>query len=243
MDGKVIAVTGGAQGIGFETAKLLVSRGAKVSIGDLDQAKLDNAEEHFRATGNHGSVRLQKLNVTDSKQVDGWIKDTVQWAGKLNAAVNAAGINCSESGQPTLAETSDERWDMLLQVNLSGMFYCLRSELNNIEDGGAIVCIASVQGLMGFATSAAYSATKHGVVGLVRSAAKENGERNVRVNAVAPGAIDTRMVLDAHRTDIRTPIQRIGRPEEVASLISFLLSDDAGFITGATYSIDGGWAC
>lgn len=243
MDGKVIAITGGAQGIGLETAKLLVSRGAKVSVADLDEAKLASAQEQFKTFGKQDNVRFQKLNVADPKRVDGWIKDTVQWGGQLDAAVNAAGINCSESGQPSLADTSDERWDVLLQTNLSGMFYCLRSELNNIKDGGSIVCISSVQGLMGFPTSAAYAATKHGVIGLVRSAAKENGERNMRVNAVAPGAIDTKMVLEKDRNDIRTPIKRIGKPEEVANLVAFLLSEEAGFITGATYSIDGGWAC
>lgn len=212
MDGKVIAITGGAQGIGLETAKLLVSRGAKVSVADLDEAKLASAQEQFKTFGKQDNVRFQKLNVADPKRVDGWIKDTVQWGGQLDAAVNAAGINCSESGQPSLADTSDERWDVLLQTNLSvsgvasmvslmrslaqGMFYCLRSELNNIKDGGSIVCISSVQGLMGFPTSAAYAATKHGVIGLVRSAAKENGERNVRVNAVAPYAPSTKLLQD-----------------------------------------------
>lgn len=212
MDGKVIAITGGAQGIGLETAKLLVSRGAKVSVADLDEAKLASAQEQFKTFGKQDNVRFQKLNVADPKRVDGWIKDTVQWGGQLDAAVNAAGINCSESGQPSLADTSDERWDVLLQTNLSvsgvasmvslmrslaqGMFYCLRSELNNIKDGGSIVCISSVQGLMGFPTSAAYAATKHGVIGLVRSAAKENGERNMRVNAVAPYAPSTKLLQD-----------------------------------------------
>lgn len=212
MDGKVIAITGGAQGIGLETAKLLVSRGAKVSVADLDEAKLASAQEQFKTFGKQDNVRFQKLNVADPKRVDGWIKDTVQWGGQLDAAVNAAGINCSESGQPSLADTSDERWDVLLQTNLSvsgvasmvslmrslaqGMFYCLRSELNNIKDGGSIVCISSVQSLMGFPTSAAYAATKHGVIGLVRSAAKENGERNVRVNAVAPYAPSTKLLQD-----------------------------------------------
>lgn len=119
MDGKVIALTGGAQGIGFETAKLLVSRGAKVSIGDLDEVKLLSAEQHFKAAGKGDNVRFQKLNVADAKDVDNWIKNTTDWAGQLNAAVNAAGINCSEDGEATIAETTDERWDKLLHVNLS----------------------------------------------------------------------------------------------------------------------------
>ncbi|KAK7545666.1 hypothetical protein IWX49DRAFT_334124 [Phyllosticta citricarpa] len=243
MEGKVVAITGGAQGIGFETAKTLVSRGARVSIGDIDGVELEKAEEFFKSIGKGEDVFFQKLDITNRENVDDWINNTVQWAGKLDAAVNSAGRNCSESGAPTIEDTSDERWDTLLHTNLSGTFYSLRAELRNIKDGGSIVCISSVQGRLGFPTSAAYSAAKHGVIGLVRSAAKENGARNVRVNAVAPGAIDTRMVMEEHKNEIQTPIKRIGTPQEVASLIAYLLSDEAAFITGATYSIDGGWAC
>ncbi|KAK8181640.1 hypothetical protein HDK77DRAFT_414841 [Phyllosticta capitalensis] len=243
MDGKVIAITGGAQGIGFEAAKLLVSRGAKVSIGDIDAVFLAKAEEYFKSIGKAEDAFFQKLDITNRQNVDDWIDATVRWAGKLDAAVNSAGRNCMESGAPTVEDTSDERWDTLLSTNLSGMFYSLRAELRNIKDGGSIVCISSVQGRLGFPTSAAYSAAKHGVIGLVRSAAKENGFRNVRINAIAPGAIDTRMVQEEHKNEINTPIKRIGTPQEVAHLIAFLLSNEAGFITGATYSIDGGWAC
>ncbi|KAK8162744.1 oxidoreductase [Phyllosticta citrichinensis] len=210
MEGKVVAITGGAQGIGFEPAKMLVSRGARVSIGDIDKAELEKAEEYIKSIGKGGDAFFQRLDITNRQNVDDWIDNTVQWAGKLDAA---------------------------------GTFYSLRAELRNIKDGGSIVCISSVQGRLGFPTSAAYSAAKHGVIGLVRSAAKENGARNVRVNAVAPGAIDTRMVQLEHKNEIQTPIKRIGTPQEVAGLISYLLSDEAGFITGATYSIDGGWAC
>ncbi|KAK7540815.1 uncharacterized protein J3D65DRAFT_616600 [Phyllosticta citribraziliensis] len=243
MEGKVVAITGGAQGIGFETAKTLVSRGARVSIGDIDKAELEKAEEYFKSIGKGGDTFFQRLDITNRQNVDHWMDNTVQWAGKLDAAVNSAGRNCSESGAPKIEDTSDERWDTLLHTNLSGTFYSLRAELRNIKDGGSIVCLSSVQGRLGFPTSAAYSAAKHGVIGLVRSAAKENGARNVRVNAVAPGAIDTRMVQLEHKNEIQTPIKRIGTPQEVAGLIAYLLSDEAGFITGATYSIDGGWAC
>ncbi|OJD37797.1 uncharacterized protein BKCO1_6000101 [Diplodia corticola] len=246
MDGKIVAVSGGAQGIGLSTVNLLLSQGARVSAADVDEAKLEQQQQHFEAAVKEKRVRFQKVDVTVSKEVDAWIEETTEWGGRgvIDAAVNAAGVNLSDTGaQPDLADTSDSRWAILLGVNLTGMFYCLRSEINNIADGGSIVCISSVQGLLGFPTSASYAASKHGVLGLVKSAAKETGERRVRINAVAPGAIDTRMVLEKDRTDIQTPIRRIGKPEEVAELILFLLGDKAAFITGSTYSIDGGWAC
>ncbi|KAK7528556.1 uncharacterized protein IWZ02DRAFT_14471 [Phyllosticta citriasiana] len=242
MQGKVIAITGGAQGIGLETAKLLVSRGAKVSIGDLDEAALKQAEQELRSSCESGQVRVQILNVADSRSVKDWIDATVQWAGKLDGAANVAGINGPEAGEQ-IRDTSDEHWSAVVNVNLSGMFYCVRSELNNIKDGGSIVCTTSVQGIVGSPMTAAYSTTKHGIVGLVKSAARENGDRNVRVNAIAPGAIDTQMVAEEDRKNISTPIKRLGKPEECAHLIAFLLSDEASFITGSTYPIDGGWAC
>ncbi|KAK8166516.1 hypothetical protein IWX90DRAFT_215742 [Phyllosticta citrichinensis] len=242
MQGKVIAITGGAQGIGLETAKLLVSRGAKVSIGDLDEVALKEAEQELRSSCESGQVRVQKLNVADSSSVNDWINATVQWAGKLNGAANVAGINGPEAGEQ-IRDTSDEHWSAVVNVNLSGMFFCVRSQLNNIKDGGSIVCTTSVQGLVGSPATAAYSTTKHGIVGLVKSAAKENGDRNIRVNAIAPGAIDTQMVAEEDRKNISTPIKRLGKPEECAHLIAFLLSDEASFITGSTYPIDGGWAC
>ncbi|KAK7536285.1 uncharacterized protein J3D65DRAFT_411038 [Phyllosticta citribraziliensis] len=242
MQGKVIAITGGAQGIGLETAKLLVSRGAKVSIGDLDDVALKQAEQELRASCESGHVRVQKLDVADSSSVNDWINATVKWAGKLDGAANVAGINGPEAGEQ-IRDTSDEHWSAVVNVNLSGMFYCVRSQLNNIKNGGSIVCTTSVQGLVGSPATAAYSTTKHGIVGLVKSAAKENGDRNIRVNAIAPGAIDTQMVAEEDRKNISTPIKRLGKPEECAHLIAFLLSDEASFITGSTYPIDGGWAC
>ncbi|KAK8193511.1 hypothetical protein IWZ00DRAFT_241465 [Phyllosticta capitalensis] len=242
MQGKVIAITGGAQGIGFETARLLLSRGAKVSIGDLDDTALKQAEQQLKSTFESDQVRVQRLNVSDSSSVNDWIHNTLQWAGKLDGAANVAGINGPEAGEQ-IKDTSDDHWSAVVNVNLSGMFYCVRAQLNNIKDGGSIVCTTSVQGLVGSPMTAAYSTTKHGIVGLIKSAAKENGDRKIRVNGIAPGAIDTRMVAEEDAKDITTPIKRLGKPEECAHLIAFLLSDEASFITGSTYPIDGGWSC
>lgn len=131
-----------------------------------------------------------------------------------------------------------------------GMMYCMRAQLQNMPGPGSVVCVSSVQGTLGFAKHAAYAASKHGVLGLVRSAAKEVGERNIRVNAVTPGSIQTplmdkRNALEGVNPNDHTvtPIDRMAQPSEVGNLIAWLLSDEATFVSGATYAVDGGWAC
>ena len=183
FEGKVVALTGGASGIGLATAQNIHSRGASIAIADVDQAALDKAAEIFKGSER---VLLTKLDVTDRKAVDSWIASVVEKFGKLSGAANCAGIIGKHHGTRKITEIEDDQWDLLLAVNLTGMMYCLRAELQKIEDFGSIVCIASIQGAMGFAKHSAYVATKHGVIGLVKSAAKEFGERNIRVNAVNP---------------------------------------------------------
>jgi len=147
MEGKVIAVTGGAQGIGFETVKLLVKRGCKVSLCDLDESALKETEKYFKEQGQSGKVLVQQVNVAHNDEVEHWIKKTVDWAGqKLDGAANIAGINGPEAGETTLAGTSDKHWHAVVSVNITGMFHCLRAELNNMNEGGSVVCTTSVQG-------------------------------------------------------------------------------------------------
>ncbi|KAF2095333.1 NAD(P)-binding protein [Rhizodiscina lignyota] len=242
LQDKVIVITGGAQSIGLETCKVLVERGARVSIGDIDVAAIQTATKHFDDSGLNDRVRFTRVDIGNKDEVESWIRDTVSWAGKLDGAANIAAINGPFEGC-LLRETPDELFHRILRVNIIGTFYCMRAELNNMKDGGSIVCVSSVQGVVGWPTSSTYSMTKHGLIGMVRSAAKEEGHRNIRINAVAPGAIDTRMVNPRDKNNIDTPIHRIGSPREVANLIAFLLSDEVGFITGATYTIDGGKTC
>jgi len=151
-----------------------------------------------------------------------------------------------------IADLSNEEWDFLIRVNLTGVFYCMRAELRAMTGPGSIVNAASVAGLEGYANNANYTASKHGVVGLTRSGAKEVGQKNIRVNAVAPGLINTPMVAQAAKTaadvtesSIQTiaALARIGQPEEVGKLVAFLLSDDSSYITGAVYVVDGGKLC
>lgn len=185
---KVYAVTGLA-GIGLSIAKLLHSYGARISLADKDASVLQKAISEL-PTASESTVLTTVVDITSSSEVNDWIAKTVQHFGQLDGAANMAGAHGAKHGVGKLIDQDDEEWDMLLRVNMTGMFYCLRAEIKSImataEGGkGSIVNAASIQGLRGFANHACYSATKHGVVGLTRSAAKEVGE-NIRVNVVAP---------------------------------------------------------
>lgn len=248
FQGKTIALTGGASGIGLATAQILRSRGANIAIADVDQNALDNAAAIFKEQAEN-RVQLTKLDVTDRKAVDAWISSAVEKFGKLDGAANCAGVIGKHHGTRKVEALEDDQWDLIMRVNLTGMMYSLRAELQAIQGSGSIVCVSSVQGTLGFAKHAAYSASKHGVIGLVRSAAKEVGDRDLRVNSVAPGSIQTPLMDKRNALEgvepgtIETPIERLGTAEEVGNLIAFLLSDESKFISGATYAIDGAWAC
>jgi len=251
--GKVVAVTGGASGMGLATVKLVASLGAKVSVADRNQKGLESAAEAVKAAG-HGEIMTMTVDVRNKDQVNHWISETVKWGGKLNCAVNMAGDVEDCFRIKTVAEIEDEEWDYVMDVNLKGVMHCLRAELNAISDNGSIVSAASLLGVQGQAKSAAYSASKHGVIGLTRSAAKEFGHRGIRINCIAPGVIDTPL-LNATAEKVKaseeenssfvfdTAIARMGTPEEAANLIAFLISDAASFITGNVASVDGGWNC
>ncbi|EXJ76466.1 uncharacterized protein A1O5_00974 [Cladophialophora psammophila CBS 110553] len=245
LKGKVIAVTGAAGGIGSVTADLLAARGASLSLADMDEKALNDTAREIRDK-HKIDVLTTKVDVTDSKQVDDWIAASVKHFGKLSGGVNLAGTVGREIGLKAAHEVSDEDFDLVMAINVRGVMACQRAQLRNIEDGGSIVNAASVAGKIGIPNLLAYGASKHAVIGITRTAAMENGHRNVRVNAVAPGSIDTKMLGIARDVNMPgsdkplAPINRLGKPEEVAALIAFLLSDEATFTTGAVYTIDGG---
>ena len=183
---KVIAITGGASGIGLATARYLSARGATVSICDIQAGALKSAQDSIHAINPTARVLTAVVDVRRSNEVEAWIALTVDKFGSLSGAANLAGTIGSKSGTMTVKTYLDSKWELILGVNLTGMFNCLRAELKVIEDGGSIVNAASAAGLMGFVHSAAYSSSKHGVVGLTRTAAKECRESKVRVNAICP---------------------------------------------------------
>jgi NAD(P)-dependent dehydrogenase (short-subunit alcohol dehydrogenase family) len=184
LQGKVIAISGGASGIGLCTARLLASRGAKVSIADVQQNLLKVAVEEIEKAG--GEVIAVQTNVTDRRQVENWIEETVKKYGRLDGAANLAGVVGKNIGITSVENIDDDDWNFVLGVNLTGLMYCMRAQLEKMEKNGSIVNAASVAGLTGRPQNAAYAASKHGVIGLSRSAAKETGSRGIRVNAIAP---------------------------------------------------------
>ena len=184
LHGKVIVLTGGASGIGLETSKLLASRGAIVSIADLQEGPLQEAVKAISSAG--GNVSGTVVNVRDRVSVETWISSTVQKHGKLDGAVNLAGVIGKQVGIANVEDIEDDDWDFILGVNLKGVLNCMRAEIKNMRDGGSIVNAASVAGILGLPKNGAYVASKHAVVGLTRASAKELGERGIRVNAIAP---------------------------------------------------------
>ena len=242
--GKVALVTGGASGIGAAIARALAIDGASVLVADMDLAGAEAVAATIRAAG--GTARAHKVNVAKAAEVEAMVEAARAAYGGLHLAVNNAGI-----GGPAAA-TGDyplDGWHKVIDTNLHGVFYGLRYELPAIvaSGGGAIVNMASILGTVAFATASAYVAAKHGVVGLTKAAAIEYAKQGVRINSIGPGFIDTPLLskhLDEATLDIirgMHPVGRLGTSEEVAALTSFLLSDEASFITGSYHLVDGGY--
>lgn len=250
FSGRVALVTGGAAGIGLATARAFAASGARVMIADLPGDAGEAAAKALQADG--AEARFVAVDVADPDSVSGMVQATLSAYGRLDCAINNAGISGSQ-GPGSRRETAEldlETWRRVIAVNLDGVFHCLRAEIPAMLEtgGGAIVNMASILGGVGFAGASAYTASKHGVVGLTRVAALEYSRRGVRVNAIGPGFIETAMTAPIRSTDegmamltAQHPIGRLGRPEEIASLALFLCSDAASFITGAYYVDDGGY--
>ncbi len=242
LDGKVALVTGAGSGIGEATARALTAAGAKVLVADL------NAAQAARVAADLGPERATSctVDVTDPDACVAMVQTVLDAFGRLDIAVNNAGIGggTAADGDPFPVDA----WRRVLSVNLDGVYYSLRAEAPvMLEQGaGAIVNTASVLGIVGLAGSPAYVASKHGVVGLTRSFALALAARGVRVNAVAPGVIDTPLssVDPAARDKVAAmhPMGRMGEAHEVAELVRFLASDRSAFCTGAVFSVDGGYA-
>lgn len=249
-ESKVAFVSGGASGIGKATAFELARRGYAVVVGDVDCEGARAAVEAMTSWG--GRAHRLECDVTSDQAVCAAISETVRTFGSIDCAVNCAGIQGSLA---PLRECTEENWARTIAVNLSGVYRCMREQLGAMIDqgSGAIVNVSSNMGLVGHEGMPAYCASKHGIIGLTKSAALDYARQGIRVNAVCPGPTDTPMVdkliaasgmeiLEMKRiVEANLPLQRLGRAEEIAAAIAWLGSDDASFITGAALSVDGGY--
>ena len=248
LDGKSALITGGGGGIGRATALIFAREGARLAVADASADAARETVAQVNAAG--GQAIALSGDVTDPAAVEAMVASVVSAYGRLDCAFNNAGIagyQVNAAGKRT-HEWPDEGVDRMLAVNLKGVWLCMKHEIIQMlkQGGGRIVNTGSIAGLSGLRTSSAYVAAKHGVLGLTKTAAVEYAQDNIRVNAVCPGYIETKMTEDTmkRRGDELmglVPMRRMGKPEEIGEMVLFFCSDRSSYVTGACYNVDGGY--
>lgn len=245
LEGKIALVTGASSGIGRATALAFAREGAKIIVADLDE---EGGQETIDKVKKGGSEAIfVKTDVSQATEVEALIRKAVKTYGQLNCAVNNAGT-ASEWG--FLHEASEETWDHVININLKGVWLCMKYEIPQMlkQGGGTIINISSIMGVAGHINKPIYATSKHGVIGLTKSAALQYAKSGIRVNAVCPGWIRTPLTESRlndpesrERMIATVPLGRVGVPEEVAEAIIWLCSDAASYVTGHTMMVDGGY--
>lgn len=242
LKGKVAIVTGGARGIGYAIAQGLAQRGANLAIFDLLDENIDEVTGPL-ASENGVEVMFRKVDVTDSEGVENAIKEVHEKFGSVDVLVNNAGV----TRDGLLMRMKEDDWDLVMKVNLKSAFLCTKAvaRIMSKQRSGKVINIASVIGLVGNSSQSNYSASKGGMMSFTKSIAKEFASRNICVNAVAPGYIETKMTeklpekVQEQMMSV-TPLKRFGKPEDVAKAVCFLASPESDYITGQILNVDGG---
>ncbi len=247
LDGRVVLITGGSTGIGRAAALCCAREGARLVIADINETEAAATLDQVKTAGAEG--RFVPCDVSQGDQVRAAVASVAEREGRLDGAFNNAGI---ESDWASTTRCTEENFDRTIAINLKGVWLCLRDQIAQMLSqggGGSIVNTASVAGLVGSRGGCAYVASKHGVVGLTKTAALEFAPKGVRVNAVCPGVIETPMVermmestkLDREVFERQEPIGRLGQPQEIGEAVAWLLSDASSFVTGVAMPVDGGF--
>jgi len=245
LTGKVALVTGAQRGMGRSHALVLARQGAKMVVTDTNQEECQLVVDEIKSAG--GEAVAFKMDVSSKADIDAVFDEIIKQFGRLDILINNAGIHINKSA----LEMTEEEWDRTIDINLKGEFLCAQRAAKEMAKNkwGRIINIASIAsgGVgIGFSGAAHYAASKGGIIGMTESMAVEWSELGITVNAIGPGAIETPMIQPiteelTKEIDVRVPLKRIGRPEEVSAAVVFLASEEASYVTGATFYVDGGW--